>query len=367
MFINKIDRDLLLKLVQKVIGIIEKKHNLPILSNILIESSEESIRLISSDQESQIIAQQKIPLNKSHFSVTVAGKKLQEILRVLPEQSEVSLSYESNRLNLKCNKSKFNIQTLPAADFPTVLEDIDINHTFALPHFLLKKMLSSVIFSMAQQDIRYYLNGVLFFFENNRLSLVATDGHRLAYIDSVLEGNSSKFEFILPRKAVAELYKNLLDTDDLIQINLSDRQIKIEFNEIILISKLIDGKFPDFQRVIPTYSNHLLLNRLTFLKALQRSAILSNERFKGIRIVLTADNLTLISSNGEQEEAQEEIDIDYKGPSIDIGFNVNYLIDGLNGISDEIITLSFGDSNSSILLSLKDNFNFKYVVMPMRI
>lgn len=367
MFINKIDRDLLLKLVQKVIGIIEKKHNLPILSNILIESSNETIRLISSDQESQIIAQHKIPLNESHFSVTVAGKKLQEILRVLPDQSEVSLNYESNRLNLKCNKSKFNIQTLPAADFPTVHENIDISHSFAVPHLLLKKMLSSVIFSMAQQDIRYYLNGVLFFFENNRLSLVATDGHRLAYIDTVLEGEISKFEFILPRKAVAELYKNLLDTDDLIQINLSDKQIKIEFSEIILISKLIDGKFPDFQRVIPTYSNHLFLDRLVFLKALQRSAILSNERFKGIRIVLSTDSLILISSNGEQEEAQEEIDIDYKGPSIDIGFNVNYLIDGLNGISDETITLSFGDSNSSILLSLQDDFNFKYVVMPMRI
>jgi DNA polymerase-3 subunit beta len=367
MFINKLDRDLLLKLVQKVIGIIEKKHNLPILSNLLIEASSQNIRLIASDLESQIIANHVLETNESEFSVTVSAKKIQEILRVLPEKSDISLEYQSNRLSLKCNKSKFSIQTLPASDYPTVIENIEINNSFSISHLELKKLISSVIYSMAQQDIRYYLNGVLFVIENNKLCLVATDGHRLAYAESFIESVNTKFEFILPRKAVAELSKNLIEADEKIIFEVGEKQVKTSLNDITLVSKLIDGKFPDFQRVIPIYSNHIIIDRLSLLQALQRSAILSNERFKGVRIVLTENNLRIISTNGEQEEAQEDIENEYHGPAIDIGFNVNYLIDGLNGIGDEKIMLSFGDSNSSILLSVEDKSNFKYVVMPMRI
>jgi DNA polymerase-3 subunit beta len=220
---------------------------------------------------------------------------------------------------------------------------------------------------MAQQDVRYYLNGVLLVLEGNLLKAVATDGHRLAFNQIEISGNLEKHEIILPRKAITELCKLLGNNDDLVEIQFSDQQIKIDFSEITLISKIIDGKFPDYERVIPKHTNHLSINRLQIQQALQRVAILSNEKFRGVRFVLTEQKLTIISSNSEQEEAQEEIDIDYHGEALDIGFNVNYLMDGLNNIIAESAIFSFGDQNSSVLISTDQDFAFKYVVMPMRI
>lgn len=221
---------------------------------------------------------------------------------------------------------------------------------------------------MAQQDVRYYLNGVLFVIEDNKFRAVATDGHRLAYNAIDIEESTEKQEIIIPRKAIMELSKLLSnDDDDQIEIEFSSQQLKANFSNIELITKLIEGKFPDYQRVIPNYSNHLSINRILVQQALQRAAILSNEKFRGVRFVLTEKNLCIISSNSEQEEAQVEIETDYHGEAIDIGFNVNYLLDGLNSINSETAIFSFGSPNSSILITSPDDLDFRYVVMPMRI
>ena len=220
---------------------------------------------------------------------------------------------------------------------------------------------------MAQQDVRYYLNGLLLIIEGNKLKVVATDGHRLAFNLAEIEGNYDKQEIILPRKAITELCKLLADIDDLVELTFSQQQIKADFSGITLISKIIEGKFPDYERVIPKHNNHLNLNKLLIQQALQRAAILSNEKFRGVRFVLTEKNLSIISNNSEQEEAQEDIETDYHGESIDIGFNVNYLLEGLNNIAGEEIKISFGDPNSSILITTPNNIELRYVVMPMRI
>jgi DNA polymerase-3 subunit beta len=224
-----------------------------------------------------------------------------------------------------------------------------------------------VQYAMAQQDIRYYLNGVLLVIDGNFLKLIATDGHRLAYVITKFEQEYSKREVILPRKTINELIRLLNETEDQITFELAENQVRMTFSDVILTSKVIDGKFPDYERVIPNYTNQLLLNRNEILQALQRAAVLSNEKFKGVRFVLTEKNLRIISNNNEQEEAQEDMEIDYQGTALDVGFNVNYLMEGLNNVTAPIIKFSFGDANSSILITIPDNEEFKYVVMPMRI
>ena len=368
MFIEKIDKEVLLKPLQTVVGIVERKQPLPILSNVLIEKNESGIRFLATDLEIQIsteIKDKKLAGLKE--SITVAAKKLQEILRVLPDNKNISLDILDSRLLVKVSKSKFTLQTLPAQDFPKVTEQLENATVIEIEQKLLKKLIGSVQYAMAQQDIRYYLNGVLLVIEGQHLKLIATDGHRLAYTSAKLEAEYNKREVILSRKTISELFKLLNDSEDKIKLELAEKQVKISFSDITLTSKVIDGKFPDYDRVIPNYTNHLTLDRQIILHALQRAAILSNEKFRGVRFVMTEKNMRIISSNSEQEEAQEDIENDYHGPALDIGFNVNYLLDGLTNSSTQEVTFSFGDSNSSILITVPGNEDFKYVVMPMRI
>jgi DNA polymerase-3 subunit beta len=367
MFIEKISCVTLLKPLQTVIGIVERKQPLPILSNVLIEKNNEELRFISTDLEIQIDTKITTEVSKGEESITVSAKKLQEILRVLPDNSNISLEMQDSRLIIKANKSRFSLQTLPVNDFPVIANQIDQPLKIDISQSLLKKLLGSVQYAMAQQDIRYYLNGVLLVIEGNDIKLIATDGHRLAYASATIEKSHPKQEVILSRKTVNELLKLLNDTEERTQLEIAEKQVRLSFSDIILTSKVIDGKFPDYERVVPKYTNHLILDRLTVLQALQRAAILSNEKFRGVRFVLTEKNLKVLSSNSEQEEAQEDIENDYHGEALDIGFNVNYLLDGLNHISTQLITFSFGDPNSSILITIPGNDNFKYVVMPMRI
>jgi DNA polymerase III subunit beta len=368
MFIEKIDRDVFLKPLQTVIGIVERKQPLPILSNVLIEKTNTELRFIATDLEIQIETHID---NSDHTgtdgAITVAAKKLQEILRVLPEESKINLKTVDHRLQVNANKSRFNLQTLPSQDFPKIAEPANFLEKIEIEQGKLKQLFSMVQYAMAQQDIRYYLNGVLLSIEENVLRLVATDGHRLAFASTSLKDKYSKQEVILPRKIINELVKLLEDTEEKITILFSENQIKAVFSKITIISKIIDGKFPDYERVIPDHINHLALDRVMILQALQRAAILSNEKFRGVRFILTEKNLRIVSNNSEQEEAQEDIEVDYHGVALDIGFNVNYLLDGLNSTSEQMVTLSFGDPNSSVLMTIPGNDNFKYVVMPMRI
>lgn len=368
MFIDKTEKENILKPLQLVIGIVERKQTLPILSNVLLEKESGKIRFTTTDLEIQITTTiESKNGDNTNSNITVGGKKLQEILRILPDQSKIAIETKENKAIIKANKSKFSLQTLPAQDFPKLKNLLQEQIKIVLQQSLLKSLLLSVQYAMAQQDVRYYLNGVLLIIEGNNLKVVATDGHRLAFNVGIIEGNYKKQEIIIPRKAVTELCKLLGDINEKVEIEFSTQQVKVAFSDIDLISKVIDGKFPDYERVIPKYSNHLSIDRVIIQQALQRAAILSNEKFRGVRFVLTEKNLSIISSNSEHEEAQVEIETDYHGDAIDIGFNVNYLMDGLNNISSEAVTFSFGDPNSSILITTPENKEFRYVVMPMRI
>ncbi|CAH1385607.1 DNA polymerase III subunit beta [Candidatus Nitrotoga sp. M5] len=368
MFIEKIEKDNLLNPLQKIIGIVDRKQASPILANVLIEKTESNIRFIATDLEIQISTQFTDEYQTSpDTAITVAAKKLHDILKVVPEGSKVTLDINESRLLVKVNKSKFTLQTLPAQDFPKVLENLEQAISIQIEQGKLKKLFAMVQYAMAQQDIRYYLKGVLLVVDGGFLKLIATDGHRLAYVVTKLDQEYPKSEIILPRKTVNELIKLLAETDEKIIFELAENQVRMTFSDIILVSKVIDGKFPDYERVIPNYTNEITLNRIEVLQSLQRAAILSNEQFRGVRIVLSENNLRIISNNSEQEEAQEDMEIDYQGPALDVGFNVNYLIDGLNNAATQTVIFSFGDANSSILITIPGNEDFKYVVMPMRI
>jgi len=291
-----------------------------------------------------------------------------DILRALPDGAEVTLQQQDKRMLVKAGKSRFVLQTLPAEDFPRLAKPAGDVSRFALSQKALRKVLSLVQYAMAQQDIRYYLNGLLMVVEDKSLKLVATDGHRLAYASMALEAKMPRQEVIVPRKTVLELSKLLADSDAEVRIEISATQASFAFGTVELVSKLVDGKFPDYTRVIPVgHKNQLSIGREVLRQALSRAAILSNEKFRGVRWVLTDGSLKIVSSNTEQEEAEETIDVAYKGDALDIGFNVNYLLDVLNNVAGSDVECRFGDAASSALLSFPSEADFKYVVMPMRI
>lgn len=373
MLLIQTNRDAILKPLQAVIGIVEKRHTLPILSNILLEKNGETLSIVATDLEIQITSTSVCQNNLPDFSITVAAKKLQDICRAFPETSQISLENDDTRLQIKVGKSRFNLQTLPANDFPKLTLNSEVRSKLKISQKNLRNLLNLVQYAMAQQDIRYYLNGLLLVVENNLLRVVSTDGHRLGMAYFAFETNietpaDSPHEVILPRKTILELIKLLGDSDDEVTIEIGQNQASFSFGSIYLVSKIVEGKFPDYNRVIPSgYQNQILINRLLLLQSLQRASILSNEKFRGVRLVLTQNSLRIICNNNEQEEAQEEIEINYAGNPLDIGFNVNYLLDVLMNLSDESIALSFGDANSSGLFTVPGRECFKYVVMPMRI
>ena len=363
----KINRETLLAPLVAVSGIIERRHTLPILSNVLLERKGSDIVIVATDIEIQISARATCDTPGDEKSITVGARKLLDILRALPEQTEVTLAMQEKKLLLKAAKSRFNLQTLSAEDFPRLSLAEGATTKMSLPQKVLKELFLSVQYSMAQQDIRYYLNGLLLVTGPEKLTVVATDGHRLA-LASAEHKSEGVQEVILPRKTILELSKLMNDSDDPVEVELSPTQARFSFGGIVLISKLVDGKFPDYTRVIPTgHKKNFLLGRIPLLQALQRAAILTNEKFKGVRWLLEDGSLKIICSNSEQEEAQEELDVDYKGESLDIGFNVTYLQDVLNNLDCAEVECSLGDANSSALITVPGNENFKYVVMPMRI
>jgi len=357
-----------LKPLQAVTGIVEKRHTLPILSNVLVECRQGELQLVATDLEIQVCTRCEAGAGAAEQSLTVSARKLQDILRSLPEGSEVTLDAQNNRLQVRAGRSRFNLQTLPAADFPLLGDAGAPLAKVSLPQKDLRELLLLVQFSMAQQDIRYYLNGMLLVLDGGEIRVVATDGHRLSYASGAVAAQDEKREVILPRKAVMELARLLTDTEEPVDIELYASQVKFRFGDIELTTKIIDGKFPDYTRVIPTnYQKHIALNRLLLLQSLQRAAILSNEKFRGVRWMLAGNSLRISCTNNEQEEAQEELEIDYSGDALDVGFNITYLLDVLNNVGAENIDCAFGDANSSMLITLPDRSDFRYVVMPMRI
>ena len=368
MVIVKTNRDALLAPLSAVSGVIERRHTLPILSNVLMDIADKNVVLIATDIEIQISARTIIAAGSDFRPCTVSARKLLDILRALPEGVEVALQAQDKRIQLKAGKSRFTLQTLPAEDFPRLARPQGESSRFTVPQKALRKLLGLVQYAMAQQDIRYYLNGLLMVLEEGTLKLVSTDGHRLAYAETSLDGELSRQEVIVPRKTVIEMSKLLADSDDPVNVDLSPTQAAFTFGSVELVTKLIDGKFPDYTRVIPTQEkNKLVIDRETLRQALMRAAILSNEKFRGVRWVISDGSLKIVSSNAEQEEAQEELDVKYSEANLDVGFNVNYLLDALNNVGGEQVECSFGDAASSALIKFPSEPDFKYVVMPMRI
>lgn len=363
-----IERDTLLKPLQSVSGIVERRHTLPILSNVLLETADDELKLLATDLEIQVATRAALSKKANSQSITVSARKLQDILRSLPEAANVSLETQESKLVLRAGKSRFNLQTLPAEDFPKLTAGTGEAITVNVAQQELKRMLQLVQYAMAQQDIRYYLNGLLLLVDGNKLTLVATDGHRLAYISTALEGKQSRVEAILPRKAVLELVKLLTDSEDSVELQIQQNQVRSHFGDVDLLSKVVDGKFPDFTRVIPSNPpSRFVISRTELQQALQRASILSNEKFRGVRWVLTKNMLRIVCTNAEQEEAEEELEVEYAGEPLDVGFNVTYLLDVLNNLSAEQVECALGDANSSMLITVPGDKNFKYVVMPMRI
>jgi DNA polymerase-3 subunit beta len=379
------NRDAILKPLQVVSGIVERRHTLPILANILIRKQGDEVSFLGTDIEIQIRTAAQLAAGGEDAATTVSARKLLDILRALPE-GEVAMDLAAKRLTVKAGKSRFALQTLGAEEFPTVAVAEQWAASLSMPQRRLKHLFQMVHFSMAQQDIRYYLNGLLWVVEGTRVRVVATDGHRLAYAatdlaepgpDAEADGGeaaappappavTSRIEVIVPRKTVLELQRLLDDSDEPVAIDVAANQIRFRFGSVELVSKLIEGKFPDYQRVIPTgYKREVHLARPVLAGSLARAAILTSDKFKGVRFTLAPGTLRIQVTNAEQEEAVEEIDVDFGGDPIEIGFNVAYLLDALNNLKSEQVTLQFGDANSSALLTVPGDDSFKYVVMPM--
>lgn len=358
-----------LSALQSVAGVVERRQTLPILSNVLLRKHGETLELVTSDLEIQIRTTEQLGGSEGKFQTTVGARKLIDILRSMPSDQTMTLEASQGKVVLKGGKSRFTLQTLPAEDFPLVQESPNFGPAFSVPQKTLKHLLAQVSFAMAVHDIRYYLNGILFVAEGKTLSLVATDGHRLAFTSAQLDIEvPTKQEVILPRKTVLELQRLLGESDEPLELQFASNQARFRFGKMEFVTKLVEGKFPDYHRVIPKDNrHHITLGRLPLLAALQRTAILTSEKFKGVRIHVGDNTLRIASNNAEQEEATDELDIEYSGDAIEIGFNVTYLIDALSNMDQEMVEIALQDGNSSALFTIPDNQHFKYVVMPMRI
>jgi len=361
-----VSREALLKPLQAVIGVVERRQTMPILANVLLVAKDGQVAVTGTDLEVELVATVDVEVEAAG-EITVPGRKLLDICRALPESAEVSISVSGDKLNVKSGRSRFSLMTLPAAEFPRV-GDINAGQTLSVSQATLAKLLDKTHFSMAQQDVRYYLNGLLLETGQKWLRAVATDGHRLALCEVELdEQKMPEQQVIVPRKGVLELQR-LIGGEGELQIELGSNHIRIQLEHIRYTSKLIDGRFPEYERVIPQDTdNQLTADREAFRGALQRTAILSNEKYRGIRLIIKKGGLLLQAHNPEQEEAEEEVEISYSGDDIEIGFNVNYLLDAFGAIESDEIVLAVVDGNSSCLLRDPGNDECKYVVMPMRL
>ncbi|MCX7815136.1 MAG: DNA polymerase III subunit beta [Tepidimonas ignava] len=368
MIVLQATQERLMAALQAVCGIVERRHTVPILANVLLRRDGATLQMTTSDLEIQIRCTTDFDGDPGPLATTVGARKLLDILRTLPPQHNVALDASGARLVLKAGKSRFTLQTLPAEDFPLVQEAPAYGPSFAVPQKVLKRLLAQVSFAMAVQDIRYYLNGILFVAEGRRLTLVATDGHRLALASAELDVEVPRQEVILPRKTVLELQRLLAEQDSTIEMCFATNQAKFTLGALEFVTKLVEGKFPDYQRVIPTaHRNVVVLGRAPLQAALQRAAIMTSDKFKGVRLHLEPGLLQVAANNAEQEEAVDELDIEYTGDVIDIGFNVQYLLDVLGAVSAEHVRIELQDGNASALITVPGDEHFKYVVMPMRI
>ncbi len=362
-----IDRETLLPVLQTVSGVVDRRQTLPILSNLLFNLDARSLSVTATDMEVELVVAMELQLEQKG-ELTIPARKLFDICRALPQEAKLQFEAKKDRVLIKSGKSRFTLATLPAQEYP-VIDITDNIISFNIKQKTLEKVLENTQFAMAQQDVRYYLNGLLLEISGNKLRAVATDGHRLALDETDIQVSLDEpIQIIVPRKGITELKRLLQDDDSEIEIQISKNHIRVKNANICFTSKLIDGKFPDYQRVIPELSDTpVYANREELKNSLTRASILSNEKYRGVRIIFDTDSLRALAHNPEQEEAEEELEVQYKGTEIEIGFNVSYLLDTLSIIKSEKVKLSVLDPNSSCLILPEDESCCQYVVMPMRL
>lgn len=363
-----ISREALLRPLTLVAGVVERRHTLPVLSNVLIQVEQDQVSLTGTDLEVELIGRTVAGQVDEAGSITLPARKLMDICKSLPDMAEVQFSLEGERAVLRSGRSRFTLSTLPAAEFPSI-DDGQADIELSLPRGTLKHLIDTTAFAMAQQDVRYYLNGMLFEFTANLVRTVATDGHRLAVCSRPVETSLGEPQkLIVPRKGVMELVRLLDDGEDPVSLTLGATHVRAHTGDFTFTSKLVDGKFPDYERVVPKGGDKVMIaDRAELRQVLSRTAILSNEKYRGVRLYLEEGNLKVMANNPEQEEAEENIGVEYSGASMEIGFNVGYLIDVLGVLSVDRVQVTLADSNSSALMEEPGGGDALYVVMPMRL
>jgi DNA polymerase-3 subunit beta len=359
-------REAVLKPLQTVVGVVERRQTMPILSNVLLAVRGHRLAITATDLEVEMVAEGEVD-GQGDGEITVPGRKLHEICRALPDGAKVELALSGERLTVKAGRSRFTLSTLRATDFPTI-DQIAAKQSLKVGKPELRRLIEKTHFSMAQQDVRYYLNGLLLETERRKLRAVATDGHRLAWSEIELEAGANRDEqLIVPRKGVLELLR-LLDGEGAVDVALGASHIRVQFNDVRFTSKLIDGRFPEYSRVIPTDPRNIVkADRELLRHALHRTAILSNEKYRGVRLELSTNSMVLQANNPEQEEAIETLEVEYAGDALEIGFNVTYLLDAIAAVDSEHVEIGMTDANSSCLIREPGGQSTKFVVMPMRL
>lgn len=364
MHIN-LSREELLKPLSVVAGVVERRQTLPILSNILVRHNGKTLSLTGTDLEVEITA--TLECAGDAGEATLPARKLYDIARALPSSAQINIVCEKDKATVKSGKSRFKLLTMPASEFPSI-ETSSWDHTLTVQQDRLRWLLDKTSFCMAQQDVRYYLNGLLFETNGKRLRTVATDGHRLSMAEIELDSSYKELQVILPRKGVQEMSRFLNDSEHKAQIQIGTNHLRLTTDDITFTSKLIDSRFPDYTKVIPeAQTKKILVGRDVFREALGRVSILSNEKYRGVRFGLSKGGMSVTAHNPEQEEAQEEIAVDYNGEEIEIGFNVSYIIEAINSLDSETVEFGLNDPNSSCTLRSTENNKYLFVVMPMRL
>ncbi|MDG6895667.1 DNA polymerase III subunit beta [Volucribacter amazonae] len=362
-----ISRENLLKPLQQVCGVLSGRPNIPVLNNVLLQVEGERLVITGTDLEVELSTQAQLVSSSINQNITIPAKKLLDICKSLPEQSEIQVLLEEDRAIVRSGRSKFTLTTLPAEEYPN-LAAWQSEVEFSLPQSTLRRLIEATQFSMANQDARYFLNGMKFETEGNLLRTVATDGHRLAVCTIALEQELQAHSVIVPRKGVIELMRLLEHNDQNIQLQIGTNNIRVQLPNIVFTSKLIDGRFPDYRRVLPRNANRILEANWDLLKqAFSRAAILSNERVRSVRLQLNENQLTITASNPEQEVAEEIIDVAYTGEEMEVGFNVTYILDVLNALKCNQVRMRLTDSSSSCLIEDCEDASAEYVIMPMRL
>jgi DNA polymerase-3 subunit beta len=362
-----IQREVLLKPLQQVIGVVERRQTLPVLSNLLLVSASERVTLTGTDLEVEMAASVEAA-GAAAGEITVPARKLFDICRALPDGSKIQFKLAGDRMTVSSGRSRFTLATLPASEFP-VIENIELVERIALPKSTLKDLMDRTAFAMANQDVRYYLNGMLLDLREKALRCVATDGHRLALAETELEaGSAAQRQIIIPRKGVLELQGLLESGEGDVELEFGRNHLRVRHNDVIFTSKLIDGRFPDYEAVIPIGADkEVHVEREAFRGALQRAAILSNEKYRGVKLDVSPNKLRIVAHNPEQEEAVEEVEARTGVSDLSVGFNVNYLQDALNALQGEEVLLCLRDANSSCLLRAPASERSRHVIMPLRL